>query len=453
MQKIDLKNQSIYKLYFRYFLPSLCAMLALSTYNIVDGIFLGQKLGEEALSAVGIAWPVFPVLIAYELLFSIGAASIASYYLGRGEEERAREVFSTVFYFALISGVLFGLVFYVYCEEIVILLGASEKIAPLSTEFLEVIFLGSFIIVLHPLLDIFAMNDKRPTLAMIAMIAGACSNVILNYIFIFIFEWGLFGSGLATILGHSIGFFILLSHFLRKRGQIYFILAFKFKDLFKSAQNGVAQASAELSASIVMLVANHLLVSLGGDRAVAIYSVIMYSGIIFFTVLLSASQAIQPIASFNFGARSYERLLTVLKFSLIFALVLGLILYVLTVSFNEYLVILFLKKDEFGGFDTVFMQDAINAMGIYFIGYIIMGFNMSLASFFQSIQRPLSSFIITLSYTLVFMLIFFAILPKFYEIKGIWLSSPAAQFLSFLVAFLVLFYELKRGALKKEKWL
>lgn len=127
MQKIDLKNQSVYKLYFRYFLPSLCAMLALSTYNVVDGIFLGQKLGEDALAAVGIAWPVFPVLIAYELLFSIGAASIASYHLGRGEDEKAREVFSSVFYFALISGTAFGLLFYAFCDEIVVLLGASEK--------------------------------------------------------------------------------------------------------------------------------------------------------------------------------------------------------------------------------------------------------------------------------------------------------------------------------------
>lgn len=357
-----------------------------------------------------------------------------------------------MFYFAFISGVAFGLIFYAFCDEIVLLLGASEQIAPLAKQFLEVIFLFSFIIVLHPLLDIFAINDKRPTLAMIAMIVGACANIALNYTFVFVLELGILGSAWATVLGHSIGFFILLSHFLRKQGQIYFVFALKFKALLNSAKNGVAQACAELSASVVMLIANHLLVALGGDRAVAIYSVVMYSGIIFFTILLSASQAIQPIASFNFGARAYERLLAVLKFALGFAMALGVVLYVLAVLFDKYLVILFLKKDEFGGFDASFMQDTIAAMGIYYLGYIFIGFNMGIASFFQSVQRPLSSFIVTISYTLVFVLIFFAILPKFYGINGVWLSSPAAQILSFFVAVGVLIYELKRGILNAKKW-
>lgn len=452
MQKIDLKNQSIYKLYFRYFIPSLCAMLALSTYNVVDGIFVGRKLGEDALAAVGIAWPVFPVLIAYELLFSIGAASIASYHLGRGEEQRAREVFSSVFYFAFVSGALIGLVCYAFCDDIVVLLGASERIAPLSTQFLQVIFLGSFIIVLHPLLDIFVMNDKRPVLAMIAMIIGSCSNVAFNYLFIFVFEWGLFGSALATIVGHSIGFLILLTHFLRGRGQIYFVWAMKFKTLIKSAQNGVAQASAELSASVVMLVANHLLVGLGGDRAVAMYSVLMYSGIVFFTILLSASQAIQPIASFNFGARAYERLLQVLKFALIFSLSVGAVLYALSMIFSHYLVVLFLQRDSSGVVDMAFLREVEEAIRIHFLGYFFIGFNMSVASFFQSIQRPISSFVVTICYTLIFVLIFFMVLPKFWGINGIWASNPAAELLSFFVALSVLWYEFKKGALCRARW-
>lgn len=452
MQKIDLKNQSVYKLYFRYFLPSLCAMLALSTYNVVDGIFVGQKLGEDALAAVGIAWPVFPVLIAYELLFSIGAASISSYYLGRGQEQKAREVFSSVFYFAFLSGVVLGLLFYVFCDEIVIALGANEEIAPLSKEFLQVIFLGAFIIVLHPLLDIFAINDKRPTLAMIAMIVGACSNVLLNYLFIFIFEWGLFGSAMATVLGHSIGFLILLSHFIRARGQIYFVWALRLKILLKAAQNGIAQASAELSASAVMLVANHLLIGLGGKKAVAMYSVVMYSGIVLFTTLLSASQAIQPIASYNFGTRAFKRLVSILRFALIFSLSLGLVLYLLAMYFSDYLVILFLQKDANNLIDTSFLNDTIKVMSIYFLGYILIGFNMSVASFFQSIQRPMSSFIVTISYTLIFVLLFFMILPEFWGINGIWASYPLGQLISFGIALLVLWYEFNKGILSRTKW-
>ncbi|TQR32500.1 hypothetical protein DMB92_04960 [Campylobacter sp. MIT 99-7217] len=422
-------------------------MLALSTYNVVDGAFVGQKLGQDALAAVGIAWPVFPMLIAYELLFSIGAASLCSYYLGKNEPEKAREIFSSVFYFALLSGVILGFIFYVYCDEIVILLGASEKIAPLASEFLEIIFLGSFVIVLHPLLDIFAMNDKRPVLAMIAMIVGAISNIAFNYLFIFVLEIGIAGSALATILGHFMGFLILLWHFVFKRGQVFFVLSFKIKALIRSTQNSIAQASAELSAALVLFIANHLLVGLGGDRAVAMYSVMMYSGIVLFTTLLSASQAIQPIASFNFGANIRSRVLNVLKFGLLFSFAMGVILYLLSIMFSKYLVILFLQKDANGSVDMVFLNDVQEAMKIYFAGFAMLGFNMAAASFFQAIQRPISSFIITSCYTLIFVLIFFTILPNFFGLKGIWTSYPLAQFCSFIISLAVLFYAFKKGGL------
>lgn len=451
MQAIDLEKHSIAKLFFRYFIPSLCAMLALSTYSTIDGIFVGQKLGNDALAAVGIAWPVFPVLIAYELLFSIGAASLSSYYLGKKEPEKARLIFSSVFYFALLSGLIIGFVFFIFCDEIVLLLGASQTIAPLSAEYLEVIFLGSFVIVLHPLLDIFVMNDKRPVLAMVAMISGALSNVVMNYFFIFVFEWGLFGSALATILGHFIGFLILFWHFISKKGQIYFIKSFKFFTLIKSAQNGIAQASAELSASIVMLIANHILGSLGGDRAIATYSVVMYSGIILFTALLSASQAIQPIASFNYGTRAYTRLVNILRFGCLFSLALGTLMYVLSYLFSEHLVILFLQKNEVGNIDEDFLAQCMQAMRIYFLGFVLLGFNMSVASFFQSIQKPLSSFIVTISYTLVFVCIFFLILPSFFGIKGIFLSYPLAEFCSFFVALAAIFWAFKKGVLGHDK--
>ena len=152
MSKIDLKTATIPRLFFTYFLPSLVAMLALSTYSTIDGIFVGKKLGENALAAIGIAWPIFPILIAFELLFGMGGASIASYYLGKGDGYRARLVFSSVCYFACLNSILLGFVLFCFREEIAITLGANTEIMPLVVEYLGVIFLGSFIMVLHPLL-------------------------------------------------------------------------------------------------------------------------------------------------------------------------------------------------------------------------------------------------------------------------------------------------------------
>ena len=130
--KIDMKNNSIYRLFFYFFIPNLCAMLALSTYSTIDGIFVGKKLGEEALAAIGLCWPVFPAVIAFELLFGLGAASIASYFLGKGQDNRARLMFSSVFYFAAISSVIIGVVLFAFVDDVAVALGSNEQIKPIG---------------------------------------------------------------------------------------------------------------------------------------------------------------------------------------------------------------------------------------------------------------------------------------------------------------------------------
>ena len=443
---IDLKSAPIYKLFFAYFLPALIAMLALSTYTTFDGIFIGKKLGENALAAVGVAWPIFPVLIAYELLFGIGAAAMSSYFLGRKKEHRARIVFSTVFYFALISSVFIGFGLYFYSYEIAVFLGASEILVPLVVEYIEVIFLGSFVIVLHPLLDIFALNDRRPLLAMTAMIIGALSNIFLNYIFIFILDYGLFGAALATILGHLIGALILLQHFIRRKGQLFLIKAFDFFALLMSAKNGIPQSSSEISVSIMMLTFNHFIENLSGERGLAIYGTLMYIGIVPYTILLSMAQGIQPIASFNFGAKQINRVKEIFFFGLGVSLVGGILLYILFYFCGEYVLSWFVKNDFKS---SSFIIDAKEAMNIYFLGYAFIGISIVGATLFQAIQRTLSSLIIAFSYELVFIGIYVLILPHYYGFLGVLASFPLGVITAAFVTLFVTLFEFKKGSLKK----
>lgn len=449
--RINLQKDSLFKLFFYFFIPNLCAMLALSTYSTFDGIFVGKKLGEDALAAIGLCWPVFPVLIAFELLFGLGAASISAYFLGKGQAHRARLVFSSVFYFAASSAIIIGGILFIFVEQISIALGASERVLPYVVEYLEVIFLGSVIIVLHPLLDIFAINDKRPILAMVAMIVGSVSNIILNYIFLFILEWGIFGSALATVLGHSIGMCILLSHFIAKRGQIYLVRRFHINAVRASAKNGVPQSVAELSVAFVMIVFNHTLKSLSDSADMQIsylatYSIIMYIGSVCFSIILSCAQGIQPIASYNYGAGALHRVKGIYIFGLCFVTALGAAVYVMFMLIDTHLVKLFLKSGQEG-----ILEPTLLAMSIYFIGYIFLGVNVISAIFFQSIQRPKSSFIITTAYNLVFVLLLLLILPRFYGVLGVWSAYPLSLICSSVVTFIVVLYEYHYGVLKRVK--
>lgn len=441
-KNINMGTDSLYRLFFYFFIPNLCAMIALSTYSMVDGIFVGKALGKEALAAIGVCWPVFPVMIAFELLFGMGAASIASFYLGRGQEHRARIMFSSVCYFAGASSLVFGIVLFFNASSIAYELGANDEILSYVVEYLQVIFLGSFIVVLHPLLDIFAINDKRPVLAMVAMVIGAASNIVLNYLFLFVFELGIAGSALATILGHGIGMCILLSHFVLKRGKIYFVRIFRFTSVFASMRNGLPQSFAELSASVVMFLFNRTLKDLGGTDALSVYSILMYSGIVVFTIVLSCAQGVQPIASFNYGSREYARVKKIYFFVLSFATISGIVMYLASNLFDSALVNLFLRADT-----QHLLEPTTHALHIYFLGFIFLGFNLVSSIFLQSIQRPLSSFIVTIATNLVFVVILLEILSRIWGLDGVWWSYPLSFMCASLVTLGVMVFEFRRANL------
>ncbi|PUU85203.1 HP1184 family multidrug efflux MATE transporter [Helicobacter pylori] len=447
-KKIDLHKDSIRKLFFYYFIPLVFSMISLSTYSMIDGMFVGKKLGKEAIAAVNIAWPIFPGLIAYELLFGFGAASIVGYFLGQNKTHRARLVFSSVFYFVAISAFILSMALLPFSETIARFFGSNDALLSMSKRYIEIILMGSVFMVLHPLADVFVVNDKRPILAMVAMLIGSLANIFFNYLFIFVLEVGVQGSAIATVIGHAIGVLVLMQHFWFKKGQLYFIKRFSLSSVISSAKSGVPQSTAEFSASIMILLFNTAIMHTAGERFVSVYGIVMYNAIIFFTTLFAISQGIQPIASFSYGARNLERVRAVFVFGLKAAFCIGIVFYGVYYFLDEFLIKLYLQPSEQ---DPLFMQETKRAMNIYYVGYVFLGMTLLCAVFFQSIQRTKSSFIITLSHTLGFIVILLPILSHFYGINGVWVTYPIAQFLAFLVALGVTYYEIKKGVFTAYK--
>ncbi|GHS52391.1 membrane protein [Helicobacter pylori] len=447
-KKIDLHKDSIRKLFFYYFIPLAFSMISLSTYSMIDGMFVGKKLGKEAIAAVNIAWPIFPGLIAYELLFGFGAASIVGYFLGQNKTHRARLVFSSVFYFVALSAFILSMALLPFSETIARFFGSNDALLSMSKRYIEIILMGAVFMALHPLADVFVVNDKRPILAMVAMLIGSLANIFFNYLFIFVLEVGVQGSAIATVIGHAIGVLVLMQHFWFKKGQLYFIKRFSLSSVISSAKSGVPQSTAEFSASIMILLFNTAIMHTAGERFVSMYGIVMYNAIIFFTTLFAISQGIQPIASFSYGARNLERVKEVFVFGLKVAFCIGIVFYGAYYFLDDFLIKLYLQPSEQ---DPLFMQETKRAMNIYYVGYVFLGMTLLCAVFFQSIQRTKSSFIITLSHTLGFIIVLLPILSHFYGINGIWVTYPIAQFLAFLVALGVTYYEIKKGVFTTYK--
>ncbi|MGL2401343.1 HP1184 family multidrug efflux MATE transporter [Helicobacter pylori] len=441
-------KDSIRKLFFYYFIPLAFSMISLSTYSMIDGMFVGKKLGKEAIAAVNIAWPIFPALVAYELLFGFGAASIVGYFLGQNKTHRARLVFSSVFYFVAISTFILSMALLPFSETIARLFGSNDALLSMSKRYIEIILMGAVFIVLHPLADVFVVNDKRPILAMVAMLIGSLANIFFNYLFIFVLKVGVQGSAIATVIGHAIGVLVLMQHFWFKKGQLYFIKRFSLSSVISSAKSGMPQSMAEFSASVMILLFNTAIMHTAGERFMSVYGIVIYNATIFFTTLFAISQGIQPIASFSYGARNLERVKEVFVFGLKVAFCIGIVFYGAYYFLDEFLIKLYLQPSEQ---DPLFMQETKRAMNIYYVGYVFLGMTLLCAVFFQSIQRTKSSFIITLSHTLGFMVILLPILSHFYGIDGVWVTYPIAQFLAFLVALGVTYYEIKKGVFSAYK--
>ncbi len=460
---LDLTNDSIPKLFFNYFFPILLAMLAMASYSTADGIFVNKKLGDDAMKAIVVVWPLWPALMACSLMFSLGGASLISYYLAKDRAHIARAIFSSIIYFLLPLSLMIGILGYIYAAFIIdcFVKDLTPMVHAMAVDYLRGTCVGLFGIILQPVLDVCVINDKRPRFAMFATFLGAGCNIILNYLFLFIWELGIIGSAYATVLAYIISSFVLLWHYIEskhralilgfcnpafaakiytalpsiceKRGELYFVRVFHWHLLGRAIKYGFPYAASEASVGVVMWLYNQILKNIGGEYALAIYSAILYAGFNFFIIVYALAESIQPIASFNYGMRHFVRLRKIFKFYVYVALGLSCVLYMLFFLFDSYIVALYLK-------DLKLRTQSIVALDIYCIGYVFLSLNLLIAFYLQALQQALASFIVTLSYTLVFIVILLPLMTYYYGLQGAWVAYPISQCCALVVSVLVLGY-------------
>lgn len=443
-KSLDLVNTPIPKLFLSYFIPSFVSMFVLSTYVIVDGIFVGHGVGQLGLAAIGLSVPLFTFFTGIEIMFGIGGAALVSMALGAKKPYKARVIFSSVIYFTILFALLGGILLFIFRDSLVGKLGADEVLRPLALEYMSVIVLGGVIMLTQSILCTFARNDRAANLAMVSFIVGSISNIILNYIFIFIFKWGMFGAAFSTILGHFIGLLIILKHFLCKDGDLYFIKVFSLNALKKSLINGISPSLSEFAFGAIILFSNILLASLDSKEGIAILGIMMYIGSICFTSLLAISHGLQPIVSYNFGYGNLERSIETFRVSIVFGVVAGVIIYLSLYVLIPYIARIFLRSE-----DLAILPHLIDAVRVYFIGYLFLGTNIIIAAFLQAIGRVRGTMIVSLSHNLVFMLIFMPLFAYFFGVSGIWASYPISLFCACVVSVIVFRFEMKGLKWKK----
>src|SRR5690625_3340111 len=319
-----LREQPIRKVFLSYLIPSTFGLLLLSINLVIDGIFIGHGVGPDGLAAVNIAVPIYSFFYGIALLVGIGGATLYSIYLGQGKFTEAKRIFSLSFATAIVISLLISLFSILFMERLAFFFGANEVIIDLVLDYMFVILVFGIVFVLESMLSVFIRNDGNPILAMTALIIAAVGNVILNYLFIFVFHWGVKGAAYATVLATLIAFVVMLAHFFRKSSTLSFTrFTFKKVSIKKIVTIGFPSFISEISIAIVTFGYNVLLMKFVGELGVAAFSIVNYLHSMAALMFIGIGSALQPLVSFYYGAKLSEKMQQSLRFAVITALIFG----------------------------------------------------------------------------------------------------------------------------------
>ncbi|WP_397538603.1 MATE family efflux transporter [Rummeliibacillus pycnus] len=424
---LKLQETPIHKLFLSYLFPSLLGMVLMAVNILVDGIFVSNGVGALALAGVNIAVPIFSILLSISLWIGIGGATLYSIEMGKNNVDKARSIFTqSVMMTVSIVSILVVLCLWKQ-EQIAYLFGASPKVLPYVEDYLHVILLFGLVYVLENILSIFVRNDGNPKLAMIALITTSVLNIILNYIFIFKMNMGVKGAAYATALSTVVGLLVLLYHLINKKSNLKFThLHFNMATCSEILKIGSPSFITEGSTAIVVIGYNIAFSHFVGEIGVSSYAIVNYLHAVFIMIFIGVGAAIQPIVSFNFGARLKERIKQVLNLGIKTGMIFGVLILLIGWFFADQLIVLF------GITEPDVIEYTKDGIYLFFIGYLFMSFNLIHAEFYQAVKKIKLSMIIIVMRSLVIFLPLLYILPSMFNSKSIWLAFPIAEGLTAL---------------------
>ena len=415
------------KEFFKYALPSALAMFVSSLYTIIDGIFVGQGVGDSALAAVNIVMPFTIMLFGIATMFAVGGGDLVSKNIGSNNKGNAIKIFRQVFKFLLILSIGISLISIVFSKEIVKILGATDNLVPLASTYLKYYSLFCIPNLIGIVLNSFVRNDGRPKLAMISTLSGSVTNIVLDYIFIFPLGFGIKGAAIATGLGQIVTIAILIPHFIGSKGILKFGNIRLEKEIIKEFINiGFPSFFAEVSFSIIIFFMNLALVNYGGETSLSSFAIINYITTNIYMVLLGLSLGVQPLLSYNYGAKKSTKMLKYYSITMKAALIINIVFISICFVFGKSIISIFTS-------DPIISDISYIGLNLINIAFIMVGFNLTSTVYYQAISIPKISNIFCICRSILLLPISLFILSKLLGINGIWISLFFSELLTFII--------------------
>ncbi|MEL1136666.1 MATE family efflux transporter [Desulfitobacterium sp. THU1] len=438
---ISLKNDSIGKLLWDFSMPAIVGMLVNALYNIISRIFVGRGVGSIAIAAVTVALPVMTLMMAITMLIGVGATALISIRMGEKKMDEVEKIAGNATALLVILPFLLSLVYFLFADPILMLFGSSPEVLPYAKEYVHVIMLGAIPGAIAFGVNNFIRAEGNPRFAMETQIIGAVINIICNYVYIFIFNWGIAGSAWAAVTGQTISAIWVLSYFLLGRSKIKLKLSnFKIETpiVLKTLTIGFAPFAMQIANTIQQTILNQTLSRHGGDIALSAVGILMSVSMLLLMPIVGVSQGAQPIIGYNYGARNYDRVKEALKKAIIAGTAMATFGYILLLLFAVPVVELFSKGD------TALTELTVHALLTFMAVMPVVGFQIIGSSYFQAVGKPIQSTFLSLSRQVLFFIPLLLILPRYLGIEGVWITAPIADVLAILVTGTFLFYEIKK---------
>lgn len=432
--ELEIASGNIYKTFFKFTLPNMVGLIAMSSVALVDGYFVGNYVNSVALAAVNIIIPLITVVFGISIMLTIGAAVLIGTYLGEGKVNKASAVFTKVMITITVISLFFTVLCFIFSEEVSRLLGANDEIMVYAVPYLKMVSIFFLFQALEYSLSVIIRTDGNPYLASTAVLFGAVLNFILDYIFIVKMNMGISGAALGTGISFMTSTFLMLFHFILKKGRVYLTKQIgKWKEIIYASYNGSSELLSEASVAVVAYLFNNIMVQNLGTYGVEAFAVINYALWATNMLCYAVGDSLVPLISINYGAMQYKRIQKILSLSRISVIFIGASVFALFTFIPEKIIATLLNP--------VTDKDAFD-IALVFADYtkyafLILGLNMVYSSSFTAFQKPLHSVVVALSRGLILPVIFIFTMPLFFEETGIYIAVPLAETATLILGFIL----------------
>lgn len=437
---IQLSEHFNYKKLIRFTIPTIIMMIFTSIYGVVDGIFISNFVGSDSFAAVNLIMPAIMILGSIGFMIGTGGSALVSKTIGEGEKEKANEYFSMLIYLVIMAGFILTIIGIVLVKPVATLLGAEGNILNDCVTYGRVLLIALVPFLLQNCFQSFLVVAEKPQMGLIISIIVGVTNMILDFLFIYVFKMGVFGAALATGISQFVGGIVPLVYFIRKNDSPLQLVKTKFngKVILQACANGSSEMLTNLSMSLVNMLYNMQLMKFAGANGVAAYGIIMYVSFIFSGTYLGYSIGSAPIIGYHYGAENKEELKSLFKKSIKLLGITALILTLFAEILSKPLASIFVSYDE------ALLKMTVTAIRLFSLSYIISWMNIFASSFFTALNNGLISAVISFVRTLLFQVAAIFILPAILGLNGIWLAVVAAEILALVVSLTLLMCNRKK---------